>query len=285
MRYAIIIFALHELQLNLYKEEDVKKKVLLVVVSFMLVSLLLAGCGPKVKTWDDIVEAGKIVVGTSPDYPPFEFIDENGGYAGFDVELMQAIADKLGVELVWEQMPFDSLIAAIQTSKIDASIAAFNYDEERDANVDFTSAYYEAADAFLVREDFTGTIAAPEDAANYKIGVQSGTVQLDWVQSTLVDSGLMPAENMISYERFDVAALDLQAGRIDVIMGDDVVIKSLMQAINGFMIAYEAEVSSGPMHIIIPEGATTIADAINVAIEELQAEGFVDALILEYFGD
>jgi polar amino acid transport system substrate-binding protein len=70
-----------------------------------------------------------VVVGTSADYPPFEFVDEAGITTGFDVELMNEIGKRMGVTVEWTDMPFDSLIAAVQEGKIDMSIAAFNYDE------------------------------------------------------------------------------------------------------------------------------------------------------------
>ena len=160
-----------------------------------------------------------IKVGTSADYPPFEFVDGSGNKTGFDVDLMTEIAKRMGVKLEWVDMPFDSLIAAVQEGKIDASIAAFNYSEERDQNIDFTEQYYLSEDAFIVGEAFADTIAAPEDAAKYKVGVQTGTTQDSWLTENLVDTGMLSEENLFRYDRADQAALDLKNGRIESVDG------------------------------------------------------------------
>ena len=128
------------------------KKSLVFAVLFLLIGGMLAGCAKagEESVLDKIEKEGKVVVGTSADYPPYEFVDEAGNYAGFDVELMTEIAKRMGVTLQWTDMPFDSLIAAVQEGKIDMSIACFNYSEEREEEVDFSDAYYTSEDAFVV---------------------------------------------------------------------------------------------------------------------------------------
>jgi len=180
-------------------------------------------------------------------------------------------------------MPFDSLIAAVQEGKIDMSISCFNYTEERDAQVDFSDAYYTSEDAFLVAEVFASAIADPLEVAQYKIGVQSGTVQDDWVTTELVDTGLMPESNLSRYERVDQAALDLQSGRIDVLVADSVPAKAIMQQQAGLKIVYEGMLYTGPINIVLPNGDTALQAEINRIIKELQGEGFIDALAQKYF--
>ena len=131
-------------------------------------------------------------------------------------------------------MPFDSLIAAVQEGKIDASISAFNYSEERDKMIDFSDAYYTSEDAFTVADGFAGTIANPEDVAAYKVGVQTGTTQDSWLTDTLVGKGLLPEENLFRYDRVDQAMLDLKNGRIDVMMSDYVPAQALAEAARWF---------------------------------------------------
>jgi len=116
----------------------------LVFVSLLVaISLLLTACGGGAANHlAAIKKAGVIKVGTSADYPPFESVDANGNKFGFDVDLMTEIAKRLDIKLEWVDMPFDSLIAAVQEGKIDASISAFNYSEERDKTIDFSDAYY-----------------------------------------------------------------------------------------------------------------------------------------------
>lgn len=263
------------------------KKSLVFLVLIVLTAGLLAGCaGQKADSvLDKIKTAGKVVVGTSADYPPYEYVDEAGKFTGFDIDLMTEIARRMGVELVWTDMPFDSLVAAVQEGKIDMSISCFNYTEERDAQVDFSDAYYTSEDAFLVAETFAGAIADPLEVAQYKIGVQSGTVQDDWVTTELVDAGLMPESQLSRYERVDQAALDLQSGRIDVLVADSVPAQAIMKQFGNLKIVYEGMLYTGPINIVLPDGDATLQAEVNRIIKELQDEGFIESLALQYFSE
>jgi len=260
------------------------KKVSMFLSFIFVASLLLSGCGGGTGSHlDAIKEAGVIKVGTSADYPPFEYVDEQGNKVGFDIELMAEIAKRMDVTLEWVDMPFDSLIAGVQEGKIDASISAFNYTEERDAVVDFTDAYYLGEDAFTVAEGFTGTIAAPEDLAPYKVGVQNGTTQDYYITDELVANGVIPEANVFRYDRADQVALDLKNGRIDVMMADLIPAQALAAQIGGLEIIFTGLFSSGPMNIVIPDGDTELAKAINDILADLQEEGFIEDLAIKYF--
>jgi ABC-type amino acid transport substrate-binding protein len=247
---------------------------------FLVLSLLLSACSSKTGSHlDKIKQAGVIKVGTSADYPPFEYVDENGNKTGFDIELMEEIGKQLGVKVEWVDMPFDSLIAGVQEGKIDASISAFNYTAERDKVVDFTDPYLTAEDAFLVADGFSGTISKPEDVANYKVGVQTGTTQDDWLTNVLK----IPESNLFRYDRADQVAMDLKNGRIDVMMADYIPAKALAEKIGGLKIILKTVVSSGPMNIVIPDGDKELATAINDILKKLKDNGFIDNLATKYF--
>lgn len=262
------------------------KRIVVFVSLLVAVSLVLAGCEGASSTashLDAIKEAGVIRVGTSADYPPFESVDENGNKVGFDIELMEEIAKRLGVKVEWVDMPFDSLIAAVQESKIDASISAFNYSEERDEMIDFSDAYYTSEDAFTVATGFTGTIINPQDVAAFKVGVQTGTTQDSWLTDTLVADGALPAENLFRYDRVDQAMLDLKNGRIDVMMSDYVPAQALAKQLGGLEIIYHGVLSSGPLNMVLPEGDRELQQEINEIIKQLQEEGFIEDLAVKYF--
>ncbi len=231
---------------------------------------------------DKIKAAGVIKVGTSADYPPYESVDSNGNKVGFDIELMAEIAKRLGVKLEWVDMPFDSLIAAVQEGKIDAAISAFNYSEERDQKIDFSEAYYTSEDAFMVAENFGGQIAKPEDVAQYMVGVQTGTTQDGWLTDNLVKTGKLPEGNLFRYDRVDQAVLDLKSGRIEVLMSDYVPAQVLAKQQGGLKIVFHGALSSGPMNIVIPNGDAALAEAINAIIKQLQSEGFIDQLAVKH---
>ncbi len=256
------------------------------MVVTLLLSLLSA-CGAKASdsVLNKIQTEGKIVVGTSADYAPYEYIDEAGNKTGFDIELMEEIGKRMGVEIEWQDMPFDSLVAAVANGKLDMSISCFNYDEERDLTVDFSDAYYTTEDAFVVASTFTGEFSIPEDAAKYKVGVQSGTMQDDWITENLVNAGLMPEANLSRYERVDQVALDLLAGRIDIMMADHLPVLEITKKNPDLKIVYKGELSTGPINIVLPDGDTAIKKEIDRVIKILQDEGFIDELAKKYFSE
>ena len=179
------------------------KKTSIGLLLSMIAMLLIAACAPvqtsapasapaaeETGLLGEIQERGKIVFGTSADYPPYESIDASGNFVGFDMDLARAVGEKLGVEVEIQDMPFDTLIAAVQEGKIDAVIAAMQATAERDEMVDFSVPYRMTKDAFLAAGDSTLTMEKSEDAAGKSIGAQTGTVQERWLQEKLVADGL-----------------------------------------------------------------------------------------------
>ena len=258
-------------------------KRLFFAVFLLVVVLMLVSCAPakSANHLEAIKQAGVIKVGTSADYPPFEYV-ENGEKVGFDIELMTEIAKRMGVKLEWVDMPFDSLIAGVQQGKIDASISGFNYSEERDKVVDFTISYYTQEDAFTVSESFSGTFNVPEDAANYKVGVQTGTTQDGWLTDNLVTTGKMPEANLFRYDRVDQVALDLKSGRIDVMMSDYDPARYLVKSLGGLKVVWHGVLTSGPFNIVVPDGDQELKAEMDKIIKQLQDEGFIEQLIAKY---
>lgn len=223
----------------------------------------------------EIKAAGKIVVGTSADYPPYESIDADGNFVGFDMDLIRAVGERLGVEVEIQDMPFDSLIASVQEGKIDAVIAAMQATAERDEQVDFTIPYRMTKDAFAAAPGSGLVIEAPEDAAGKSIGAQTGTVQEGWIQRTLVEAGLTPADMVFSYERADQAALDVANGRIELLLMDAEPAMELA-AQTGLEILLITELTAeGGKSIAIPEGAADLKAELDRIIQELLDDGTV----------
>lgn len=226
----------------------------------------------------EIKAAGKIVVGTSADYAPYESIDESGAFVGYDMDLIRAIGEKLGVEVEIQDMPFDSLIAAVQEGQIDAVIAAMQATAERDEQVDFTIPYRMTKDAFVGAGDSTLVIEKPEDAAGKSIGAQTGTVQEGWIQDTLVDAGLTAADQVFSYERADQAALDVANGRIDLLLMDAEPSIALAEE-TGLKILLITELTAeGGKSIAILDGAADLKAELDRIIQELIDDGTVQKI-------
>jgi len=250
----------------------------------VVLSLVLTACAGGTGTHvDAIKKAGVMKIGTSADYPPFESVDASGNKVGFDIELMTEVAKRMNVKLEWVDMPFDSLIAAVQGNKIDGAISAFNVTPERQKMVDFTDSYYDSTDGFLVADSFAGTITKPDDIVKYKVGVGTGTTQETYLKDTFVKTNKLPEANLLTYDRSDQGAMDVKNGRIDIMMSDYVVAQSLAQKLGGLKVAHQGVYSSGPMNIVVPLGDKDLGAAINVIIKQLKSEGFIDKLAVKYF--
>lgn len=261
-----------------------KKSILILLMVSLVFSL--AACAPqKAAThMEGIKQAGVIKVGTSADYAPFESVDKSGNKVGIDIDIMNEVAKRLGVKVEWVDMPFDSLIAAVQEGKIDAAISAFNYSEERAQKIDFSDPYFTTEDSFLVKESFADPIAKAEDVAKYKVGVQTGTVQDSWLTDNLVKPGLLKEENLFRYDRVDQAALDLKSGRIDVLMSDSVPAEAIMKQQGGLKIVFKGILSGGPVNIVLKKGDKELVAAVNDIIKKMKAEGFIDQVAQKHLG-
>jgi ABC-type amino acid transport substrate-binding protein len=173
--------------------------------------------GPHVSA---ILQKGFILIGTSPDFPPYESVDASGKIVGFDVDLMDEIAKRMGVTNKWQDMPFDVTIATLQQGKVDISVSTHQKTPDNSKQVDFTIEYEPATTVFMERNDENIQLTKPEDVAKYKVGVQTGGTNEKWLQDHLVATGMMPAANLKTYERADAALLDLVNGRLDLITSE-----------------------------------------------------------------
>jgi arginine/lysine/histidine transporter system substrate-binding protein len=152
------------------------------LVALLLTVVLTVGlsaCSKKETTIDKIKKSGKIVLGTSPDYPPYEFINSKKEIVGFDIEIAKQIAKDLGVTLEIKDMEFKGLLAALQAGSVDFVLAGMTPDEDRKKSVDFSQVYYTAVQTIVVRAEDKDKIKTTDDLKGKKLGVQKGTIQED----------------------------------------------------------------------------------------------------------
>ena len=229
-----------------------------------------------------IQSAGKIVVGTSADYAPFEYYDEDFKMAGFDIELMQAIAEKLGVTAEFKDFAFEGLYDALEQGHFDASISAISVDTRREEFVAFSNIYYVSEDAFLVQAASDLSITGLRDIASQRVGVQAGTVYDNWIQENLVDTGLMPQRRVFVYRQVDDAIRDLANGRIDVVILDKPVAEKAAQ--DGVLKIAVSGLNRQLYGIAMPLKSAGLQVQINKALAELQNDGTIAALANKYQG-
>ena len=172
-------------------------------------------------SWAMIQTAGRMVAGTSADYPPFGFYNSSYALDGFDVALIRAIGQKLGVQVDVQDYAFDGLGSALQIGQINLAIAAISVTPERQEQLEFSSIYYSGQEGMLAGQNSTiSSIPSVDALAPYRVGVQAGSVYEVWLRTSLVDTGKMPASNLLIYPRIDGAMTDVREGRIDVVVLD-----------------------------------------------------------------
>ena len=153
----------------------------------------------------------KLLVGTDATYPPFESKDvQTGKIVGFDIDLMDAVCEKLGVKCEYIVVPFDGIISGLNNNKYDAVISAFTITPEREKIIDFSQPYYLASQSIAVRLDHQD-INSLDDLKGKRIGVQLGTT------GELLAKKIEGAE-IISFDNIGAAFIDLENGKLDAII-------------------------------------------------------------------
>ena len=235
-------------------------------------------------TWERILANGKIVVGTSADYPPFEFYTDDYQLDGLDIALVREIGQKFGVEVEFRDMAFDGLIGALELKQIDLIAAAFSVTPDRETVVDFSKVYYVSDAAVLAGQDFpNNSIVSIDQLAPYRVGVQRGTVFSNLLQEELIETGLMPVTNLYEYQTADEAVADLGAGRIELVLLD---LPPAQEAVNngGFKIVGRS-LNTQHFALAVAQDNPMFQAQINNALAQLQNEGRLDALVLQYTGE
>lgn len=249
-------------------------KIISVMMALALVICSFAACGG---TKANTVEKGKLIMATNASFPPYEYY-ESDKVVGIDAEIAQAIADKLGLELVIEDMEFGSIIAAVQTGKVDMGMAGMTVNEERKQSVNFTTSYATGVQVVIVKSD--SQIASVDDLADKMIGVQQDTTG-DIYASDTVENGGFGSDHVTSYKNGAEAVSALKSGKVDAVIIDNEPAKSYVAANDGLKIL-DTEYVTEDYAICVAKENTELQAQINTALEELIADGTVKTILNKY---
>ncbi len=225
---------------------------------------------------EQIKADGVIVVGTNATNAPWESIDEKGNYVGYDMDLINEIASRMGVTVKIEDMAFDALVAAVQTGKVNVAIASMGAKEERKEKVDFTQMYHQQMNVYLAQKDSDIAITDMEDIVNYKVGVQSGTLPDQYI-TNLVNDGKMKEDQVSRYEAPENMILDLEAGRIDLVAGDKNQAK-VFESMYNVKIIFECSFFGTDENIAVPKNQPELLNELDSILDQLRSEGYLDQL-------
>lgn len=219
------------------------------------------------------VEPGKLIMSTNAAFPPYEMTTDSGEFEGIDIETAQAIADKLGLELQIDDMDFDAALLAVQQGKSDMVMAGVTVTDERQNVMDFTDSYATGIQSIIVKED--SDIASVDDLAGKKIGTQRGTTGYLYCSDDFGD------ENIVAYDDGLTAVQMLNNGQVDCVVIDNAPAKEFVAANPGLKLLDTAYVEEN-YAIGVGKGNTELKDAINTALEELKADGTLQAIVDKY---
>ena len=271
------------------------KKLFALTLAVLMVLGLFAACGtsntntttnpadttPSTTTGTELktAVAGKLTMATNAAFPPYEYV-EGGEFAGIDVEIAQAIADKLGLELQIDDIEFDSIIESVKSGKADIGLAGMTVTDERKQEVDFTVSYATGVQVVIVTED--SAITSVDDlfaeGAQHVIGVQRNTTGDLYTTWDLEDEGLATIER---YSKGADAVQALKTGKVDCVVIDNEPAKAFVEAVEGLKIL-DTEYTLEEYAAAMSKDNKELYEAVNKALQELIADGTVKGIIEKY---
>ncbi len=263
-----------------------KKIIAILLCVFMLVGCF-AGCtqdtaekddGKKTESKVEIVTAtkGKLIMATNAYFAPYEYY-EGEKIVGIDVEIAEAIAKKLGLELEIKDMNFDTIITAVNAGDADIGVAGMTVTEDRLKEVDFSISYANGVQSIIVKEGSPIKTADDlfADGANYKVGVQLGTTGDQYC------TGDLGKDRVTQYINGNEAIIALKGGDVDCVVIDNQPAKSFIANNKGLSIL-ETAYADEDYAIAIKKNNKALRDAIDNAIKELTKDGTIDAILAKY---
>jgi len=224
------------------------------------------------------IEDGKLIMSTNASFPPYEMVTDDGGFEGIDVEIATKIAEKLGLELVIDDMDFTAAVNAPAQGKSDICMAGLTVSEERQKNLDFTTSYATGVQVVIVPED--SDITTIDDLEGKLIGTQEGTTGYLYCSASTEDGGY-GEENVIAYTNGATAVQALLSGQVDCVVIDSAPAQEYVAANPGLKIL-DTEFVTEDYAIAVKKGNTELLDAINGALEELISDGTVQSIVESY---
>ena len=254
------------------------KKLFAVVLAALMVAALFAGCGASksgsgVKT----LEKGKLIMSTNAAFPPYEMVADDGSFEGIDVEIAGAIAKKLGLELVVDDMDFDAALLAVQQGKSDIVMAGVSVTEDRKLVMNFSNSYATGVQVVIVKE---GSDVTMDNLGEKMIGCQAATTGYIYASDT-PENGGYGEDHVTAYDNGASAVQALLNGQVDCVIIDSAPAKEYVAANPGLTILegtwVEEEYAIG-----LNKDNAALLDAVNQALDELTKDGTIQSIIDKY---
>ena len=218
------------------------------------------------------VETGKLTMATNATFPPYEMTTDSGELEGIDVDTAKAIAEKLGLELQIDDMDFDAALLSVQQGKADIVMAGVTVTDERKAVMDFSDSYATGIQSIIVPND--SDIASPDDLAGKKIGTQRGTTGYIYCSDDFGE------DSVVAYDSGLTAVQALNNGQVDAVVIDNAPATEYVAANPGLKVL-DTSYAEEDYAIGMAKGSA-LEDAVNAVLEELKADGTLQAIVDKY---
>jgi polar amino acid transport system substrate-binding protein len=246
------------------------KKTFFILGLSVVLALVLTACGGG-------DELGTVTVGTNAEYPPFEFVDEDGEITGFDIELFDAIAEEAGLDYELVNTRWDGIFVALASGEFDAVISAATITPERAEQVNFSDPYFNAGQRIAVRAG-DDSISGPEDLAGKTVGVQLGTTGDIWLTEETDADVKRYDENTLAFEA-------LANGDIDAAVADGPTASELLQANPEMDLTLVDGVYTDEQYgIAVNQDMPELLEKINEGLAAVRESGRYDEIYEKYFG-
>lgn len=223
-------------------------------------------------------EQEKIRFATEASYAPFETVNEKNEIVGFDVDLAMAMCEKIKAECTFTNQSFDSLIPSLKYKRFDALMAGIDVTPDRQKQVDFTNTYYDNSAVFVAVKDKYTSI---DGLKGKKIGIQNGTTHQKFLMEQYKDMEIVP------YDSYQNAVLDLKNGRIDAVFGDTAVINEWLKSSTDLNTVGERVTDPNyfgtGLAIAVRKGNDELKGKLNNALDQVKADGTYDIIYAKWF--
>ena len=236
-----------------------------------------AGANEGTATEKLTLEEGKLIMSTNASFPPYEMTTDDGGFAGIDVEIAEAIAEKLGLELEILDMDFDAALLAVNEGKSDIVMAGVTVNEDRKLVMDFSDSYATGVQVVIVKE---GSDVTMDNLGEKMIGAQRGTTGYIYASDT-PDNGGYGEDHVVAYDNGASAVQALMNGQVDCVIIDNAPAKEYVKANPGLALL-DGEWVTENYAIGCNKGNTKLVEAINKALAELTEDGTVQTIVDKY---
>ena len=253
------------------------KKVLALCLVLVMVLGCLSACSAAKLTVESVQNAGKLIIGTSPDFPPFESLSADGKVEGIEIEIMELICQELGVSLEIKQMDFDSVLPGVQTGKFNVGVSGISVTPEREKNTLFTVPYCLAAQAIVVTSD--SPIASKADLAGKTVSVQTGTT----AEEFCMGNGYVVKAFAANAD----AETALTVGKVDAWVIDDLTAAEMVAAYNedhpdAPLVILDEAMTTEPYAFAFAKGNDDLVNKINEIVNGLLADGTIASIFEKY---